>query len=1249
MPDHENTRFGKIAIERGWIAETEMQQVLMDQASDFRRRDRHVGEILVERGLLTSVQVLQILEMQQKAIFTCAGCNIRVNVARVKEKAIYRCKRCGGEMIRSNSDDISATEQFQSHELETGAPVDPGVFEMATVPLTSVEKEARASGRLGSAPASGKIAPLRPEEQSRRNAIEADLTRIIPPQEALNASPSAAVSAPKNEQEATPDVDMKPATSPASPAPSEVKRSTSSAVLPRTDAEMIGVTVGGCLIEAKIGQGGMGTVYRATHLGLDKSVALKFLPKNYAQSAERVERFRREARSAAALDHPNIVQIMNVGSEDDLHYIIMQFIDGYSVDKMIKKGHRFSVEEALRIIIDTAKGLSVAHARGIIHRDVKPDNIMLDRAGMVKILDFGLAKEIDTDISVSRQGKAIGTPYYMSPEQCQGKALDERSDIYSLGVSLYHILTGKRPFVGNSPVETAIKHIKETAIPPSEINGEIPEIVSVYCLTMIAKRKEDRPQSCKEVAAALEEIKRKLTQTELAARTSEINPGSITPSTDDHVDTKDEAGPMRAKLAPRRALVEGDDDYQTEDDFGPHAGVFASQRSSKLPVIAAIVCGVVALIVIVAGTIASGFFDTEPEVRQPGFKPPPHVGSGNDPNPPDGGAIDVGPVDPPVIVPPPPMPGPDRGTESLFRAWEDEFETRMAAIRQDQSKLTTNLVSLSRLLEKVRPGAPVLEKIEAEIERIAAAMSSAQDSRIRELRTEEEKLLAEKSYGDALLLYRASNFDHELRPVDQYVRQEWDSLDEKLIRELTRVYEAIVRQIEIDSLGANAFWDRREFLNARDEYKMLSRKFDEIDSASIALRASGNSVSNSTIAALGSDISKIKNTMVSRIAEVEQNIESHRPKEYFSDQAEARTIHEESRVLSSLIDEVREKLYSRENLAPEQGETSDLIEQSALIVREALSEFETAEVTFAANSVIADLESLKSGFTFLREVLRRKGSFQFPLSYYEGERLRNEMVKVVRTLDFRFEADVLGLGGARWVRTEIEYAALASPAIADLIMVHEKSEIERQRALYALLTFLGRWDDARERFSAENAAEKDKVRFTHFVARLSGRGNDREFLKAVQAGVTDYALQRHEVARQGSRVSEVPRDLRAAVEAFPAFSHLQLFYGELLMRLGQKVEARRHLTIANSLEPNFMTSYRLGACTFANGDEGKAREQLVEAIRLGAPDDERFWLLYGDVLTAAGRTGEAEGSYRKCLDINPYFELANERLRRSRQ
>lgn len=280
---------------------------------------------------------------------------------------------------------------------------------------------------------------------------------------------------------------------------------------PKTTLEttLIGKKLGSCTITEFIGKGGMGYVFKALQTSLNRDVAIKILHKN-DQDEKAVEWFRREAQSIARLEHANIVQVFELVDDKELgtHYIVMQFVDGKSLDAIVRARpeKRLSHIDATQYIIQTAEGLEAAHKKNIVHRDVKPANIMVTKEGVVKITDFGLAKAISSGEKSVASGLIVGTPLYMAPEQCVGGETDARTDIYSLGASYYFLVTGRPPLIGDNSFEILEKQITEMPMPPDHYVADIPAPVCESIMKMLAKNPQDRYGSCREVAESLREV-----------------------------------------------------------------------------------------------------------------------------------------------------------------------------------------------------------------------------------------------------------------------------------------------------------------------------------------------------------------------------------------------------------------------------------------------------------------------------------------------------------------------------------------------------------------------------------------------------------------------------------------------------------------------------------------------------------------------------------------------------------------------
>ena len=264
----------------------------------------------------------------------------------------------------------------------------------------------------------------------------------------------------------------------------------------------------GYKVLGKVGSGAMAVVYKARQLSLDRIVAVKILPRRYTEKADYINRFFKEGRLAAKLNHNNIVQAIDVGEAGGLYYFVMEFVEGRTLHDDLSKGKVFSEKEALEVLIQLANALAHAHAHGMIHRDVKPKNIMINNEQVVKLADMGLARMTsDVQAAKSEKGKAFGTPYYIAPEQIRGEVnIDGRADIYSLGATFYHMVTGRVPFEASSPSEVMRMHLKEPLTPPDHINISLTAGISEVIEVMMAKKRKDRYNSMEELLIDLKAI-----------------------------------------------------------------------------------------------------------------------------------------------------------------------------------------------------------------------------------------------------------------------------------------------------------------------------------------------------------------------------------------------------------------------------------------------------------------------------------------------------------------------------------------------------------------------------------------------------------------------------------------------------------------------------------------------------------------------------------------------------------------------
>jgi serine/threonine-protein kinase len=262
-------------------------------------------------------------------------------------------------------------------------------------------------------------------------------------------------------------------------------------------------------LDGVVGRGGMAEVYRARDLRLDRIVAVKTLREDLARDQTFQARFRREAQSAASLNHPSIVAVYDTGEDNagssHVPFIVMEYVDGRTIRDLLRDDRRLLPQRALEITDGVLRALDYSHRNGIVHRDIKPGNVMLNRSGEIKVMDFGIARAVsDAQATMTQTAQVIGTAQYLSPEQARGERVDHRSDLYSVGCLLYELLAGRPPFTGDSPVAIAYQHVRENPVPPSRVDPELPGWADAIVLKAMAKDANDRYQSAAEMRSDIQ-------------------------------------------------------------------------------------------------------------------------------------------------------------------------------------------------------------------------------------------------------------------------------------------------------------------------------------------------------------------------------------------------------------------------------------------------------------------------------------------------------------------------------------------------------------------------------------------------------------------------------------------------------------------------------------------------------------------------------------------------------------------------
>jgi len=371
-------------------------------------------------------------------------------------------------------------------------------------------------------------------------------------------------------------------------------------------------------LDEVIGRGGMAEVWRAWDTRLGRDVAVKRLRVDLATDPTFQARFQREAQSAAGLNHPNIVAVYDTGAETDpatgidIPFIVMELVQGTTLRDLLRDGRQILPERSLEFTAGVLDGLAYAHKRGIVHRDIKPGNVMLTTTGSIKVMDFGIARAVsETSATMTQTAAVIGTAQYLSPEQARGETVDTRSDIYSVGCLLYELLTSRPPFIGDSPVSVAYQHVREQPIPPSQIDSELTPEMDTVVLTALAKSPDDRYQTAQ---AMRDDIQRLLDgKPPLGAVAATVPAGTSTRVLSDRMPPG--ARPKRgfSETSPIPAVVPvsesyADDGYveagSTAEEILPTGAMDAEKQTDRrIPILVIVLSGLLVILLIVAGVV----------------------------------------------------------------------------------------------------------------------------------------------------------------------------------------------------------------------------------------------------------------------------------------------------------------------------------------------------------------------------------------------------------------------------------------------------------------------------------------------------------------------------------------------------------------------------------------------------------------------------------------------------------------------
>ncbi|MGE0434085.1 MAG: serine/threonine-protein kinase [Planctomycetota bacterium] len=481
MQEIPHVPFGKLVLEAGLATREQLAECL---AVVQKRRDAGqnvtLGQVLLERGLLTRQEILRILKSQNKTVMQCPTCGRRYNIVGFRDDADYRCTHDSDRLVPRLSDVGMSAELASGGELtdSSASRAVPLEVEVAAPPLPGESSRSDDDNDNDSASASQSSGNFRVEtgyvEGITRPVKAEDVQAAIAEAEAADAAGAGSSSS---------------AVSDATDGGADSNAAAAVATSQPTLAEQYGLApgekiigrIGDFVLTRILGRGGMGDVYLGRNRMIQGLFAIKILSAEKAKNLQYRERFLREARLANRLDHPNVVKVWDVGAIEGYFFIVMEYIDGETLSERVERVGQMPVAEAVAISLQALRGIEAAHAAGIIHRDLKPANVMMRRDGLVKVFDFGLALPTDPgQKKLTLAGQTFGTPHFMSPEQIYNRPVDGRTDLYSMGSTLYYALAGNFPYPGEKALEVLVKRMNEKAIPITKYRSDLPDgLVSV--------------------------------------------------------------------------------------------------------------------------------------------------------------------------------------------------------------------------------------------------------------------------------------------------------------------------------------------------------------------------------------------------------------------------------------------------------------------------------------------------------------------------------------------------------------------------------------------------------------------------------------------------------------------------------------------------------------------------------------------------------------------------------------------------